>query len=109
MWWPVVYLLHFSAPLGDLTKAHGTARHYIGFCARAERLSDRILEHERGYGAAITRAARAKGFDLIIARTWPGGDRDLEKKLKSRKKARMFCPVCQAEREGRLVRVDDML
>lgn len=88
----VCYLLHFDAPLGNLDNPRGQARHYLG---HADRLDRRALQHLTGRGAAITRAAVARGIGFQIARVWPGS-RSFERHLKNRKNAPKLCPLCRA-------------
>lgn len=91
-----VYLIHFSQPLGDLSNPRGQAQHYIGWTPH---LAERLAEHRAGNGAAIMRACNERGIGWVLARTWVG-DRDLERALKRRKKARELCPICCAGRCG---------
>lgn len=90
-----VYLIHFDAPLGNTSNPRGQARHYIGY---TDDLPARIETHRRGNGAAIMAAVRRAGIGWEVVRTWAGG-RDLERRLKRRKKARCLCPICQKEVE----------
>ena len=90
-----VYLLHFDAPLGDPSKAHGAAQHYIGY---TDDLEARLEAHRRGNGAAIMAAVSRAGIGWHLARTWEGG-RDLERQLKRRKNARFLCPLCREKGE----------
>lgn len=92
-----VYLLHFSQPLGDPHNPRGQAQHYIG---SADNVAHRVAAHRVGDGAAIMRACAARGIDFCLVRTWPGG-RQEERKLKSRKKARELCPICN-KKDGAL-------
>ena len=91
-----VYLLHFDAPLGDPSKAHGMAQHYIGY---TDDLETRLEAHRRGNGAAIMAAVSRAGIGWQLVRTWEGG-RDLERQLKRRKKARCLCPLCNEKGEA---------
>lgn len=87
-----VYLLHLSQPLGS-ERHH--AQHYIG---QAVDLDRRMCEHRRGGSntAKLIQAAHRLGVGFTLARTWEGG-RDLEKKLKAQKKARLLCPICRGK------------
>lgn len=91
-----VYLIHFDRPLGDPNNPRGTASHYIGYTDNLER---RLKEHAEGRGAAIMRAVWLAGIPWHVVRTWEGG-RDLERKLKRRKKARCLCPICRLNGGG---------
>lgn len=79
-----VYLLHFEPPLGH-------ARHYLGWAKDHEQ---RFLEHCRGAGSPLVRAAVAAGCEVVTARTWHGVDRHFERRLKNRKETPRLCPIC---------------
>lgn len=83
----MVYLIHFEKP-------YKHARHYIGY---TRSLNQRIDRHRSGDGSPLLRAASAAGIEWSVVRTWKGG-RDLERKLKNRKKASEICPCCRKER-----------
>jgi hypothetical protein len=87
-----VYLLHFSAPIGNEHNPHGLAQHYLGLAP--DGTINRVLTHKQGRGAAITRAAvNAYHRTMRLARTWNGGA-DLERKLKAYKNSPLLCPIC---------------
>lgn len=79
-----VYLIHFSP-------AYKHAKHYLGY---AENVESRFALHKVGGGARLTQVAVQAGCQLILARVWEDGDRQLERKLKNRKDAPALCPVC---------------
>lgn len=87
---PVVYLLHFAQPLGNPNNPRALAAHYVGW---AVNLEDRMREHHAGRGAAITRAAVARGVAFEVVQTWPG-DYRLEHHIKRLKNAPRLCPHC---------------
>lgn len=92
----MVYLIHFDKP-------YKHARHYIGY---TEDLEQRMHEHELGTkGARLLQVVRDAGINFKVVRTWPEGDRILERHLKKMKKSSAYCPVCRAngreERDGR--------
>ena len=58
-----VYLLKFSAPLGDPSVPRGSASYYVGWC-REGQFDRRLREHRKGRGAKITAAAVARGIEL---------------------------------------------
>lgn len=87
---PVVYLIHFSAPLGNPGNARAQAQHYLGYTID---LDARIAQHRAGQGAALTRAAVERGITFEVAATWPG-DWHLEKHLKALKATPRLCPIC---------------
>lgn len=96
---PTVYLLHFAAPLGNLTNPRAQASHYLGW---AVDLDLRIRQHRAGQGAHITRAAVERGIGFEVVATWPG-DYLLEKRIKALKATPRLCPICgRAHRRGRL-------
>jgi predicted GIY-YIG superfamily endonuclease len=86
----IIYLIHFEQPIGKRENARGMAQHYIGY---AIDLAERLQEHANGCGARIMAAVVDCGIGWQVVCTWPGGRKD-ERKLKNRKKARRFCPVC---------------
>lgn len=94
------YLLHFSAPLGNLSNVRAQAQHYSGWC---EDLEARIAQHLAGEGSKITRAAIAQGIEISLVATWRA-PLSFEKYLKRRKDAPRLCPICCRQR-GRRVRV----
>jgi predicted GIY-YIG superfamily endonuclease len=80
-----VYLLHFSQPL-----APGCAQHYIGWTLD---LDKRIRQHRQGVGARVTQVAIERGIALRVVEVWCGSRR-LERRIKSARNHRIFCPVC---------------
>src|SRR5437879_3085357 len=92
----MLYILHFSEPLGDTTNPKGYALHYSGCCADG-RLEDRLLEHRSGYGSKITRAAVERGISLELAATLEGSYTE-EKILKLQKNTPRYCPICRQEK-----------
>jgi hypothetical protein len=84
----VVYLLHFSAPVGH-------AQHYRGWYANRARLR----HHEDGTGARLCQVALERGISWQVVLEIPG-DRNLERLLKNRGSARRDCPVCRGEQNG---------
>src|SRR6266700_1942042 len=93
----MIYILHFSQAIGDLSNPKGHASHYTGTCADG-RLEHRLLEHREGLGAKITRAAIQRGIALLLGATLPGGYIE-EKILKqSTKNAPRYCAICREQR-----------
>jgi putative endonuclease len=90
--WGFVYILHFSAPLGNLDNSKAQASHYIGW---AEDVQARIAQHRAGTGARITRAAVERGIELILVAVVPAPV-SFEKYLKARKATPCFCSICSA-------------
>ena len=89
-----VYLIHFSKPLGDTSNPRGQAQHYCGF-TNGETVEARLARHQRGDGARICAAAVEAGAELLLARVWEDGDRELERWVKRQKRHRRFCPICR--------------
>lgn len=75
-----IYLLKFGVPLGS--EKH-KAQFYLGYC-KSGTVPQRVERHRAGQGAAITRAAFARGIDIQLVGSIPG-NRKLERKLKNRK------------------------
>jgi cytosine/adenosine deaminase-related metal-dependent hydrolase len=91
----MIYILHIDPPL-----AH--ARHYVGWTAD-EDVSRRVREHLEQTGRRPSRlvaAALAAGRAVTLAGALEG-DRALERRLKARKGAASFCPLCRAAYNSR--------
>ncbi len=91
-----VYLLHFDAPLGNLTNPRAQAQHYLGW---AMDLAERLAQHAAGRGAAITRAAVERGISWRVF-VLGAGDYTLEKTLKAKKNTARLCPICGQRHPG---------
>ena len=89
----MVYLVHFTQPLGNPTNRRAMASHYIGFSADPPK---RFARHLAGRGSRIVAAAITAGIAVELAATWPG-DRRLERRLKDRHDAPRWCPVCRGK------------
>lgn len=89
----VIYLLHFSRPLGDPSRPRMSARHYLGW-STDDAVVRRIREHREGRGAAITRAAVAAGIELSVVAVIHGTRND-ERRLKIRGHHDRRCVLCQ--------------
>lgn len=81
----IVYLIHFD-------RKHYKAQHYLGWTVD---LAKRTEQHRNGTGAKLLKFITAQGIGWTVVRTWRG-NYILERKLKSRKKARELCPTCKA-------------
>lgn len=92
-----VYLLHFAQP-------YHHARHYLGY---AEDLAQRLARHRSGNGARLIEVIMQAGITWELARTWPG-DRALERRLKNWHGGGQLCPLCQAERQGRPAKCNEL-
>lgn len=87
----MVYLIHFSKPIGDLDNPRGQARHYLGY---TDDLEQRLKRHRSGNGSAIMAEVARLGVGWQLARTW-NGDRNLERALKRQHNEPRLCPLCQ--------------
>jgi hypothetical protein len=83
-----LYLLH-------LEPRYKHAGHYLGWAVDIDR---RIAEHRAGGSKAspLVRAAIAAGADVQHVRTWAGGSRTLERRLKRGGGLSRHCPTCRA-------------
>jgi len=88
-----VYLLCFD-------KKFRHAKHYIGFVQNMEGLPKRLNHHKKGTGSRLMAAVTKAGIGFQVARTWPDGDRNFERKLKNRKKSAELCPLCIAAKKA---------
>lgn len=93
-----VYLLHFSAPLGEPGKK--IAQHYLGWVAdEPGALDARLALHSRGVAdCAITRAAHERGITLQLARVWPFEGKCDERRRKRGGHMARWCPYCRHQR-----------
>jgi len=92
-----VYLLHFEPP-------YRHARHYIGYTADSD-VVGRVRCHvngKRGRRSPLVAAAVRAGCEVSLARVWEDGDRELEKRLKSWKRAARHCPQCREARDAEM-------
>lgn len=85
-----VYLLHFLEPIGNPANPRAQAQHYIG----VDQTGHRIADHTAGNGAKIVNWVIRRGIGFVVAQRWDGGP-ELERRLKARKCAPRFCPVCE--------------
>lgn len=98
----MVYLIHFDTPYPRDRRTVGV-QHYLGFVntyspsARGTVLR-RLAYHRSGRGARLMDAVTKRGIGWRVVRVWWEGDRHLERKMKRRKQASVFCPVCQGKR-----------
>ena len=87
----MIYLLHFNKP-------YKQARHYLGY---ARHLQSRLKRHDAGQGARLMAAVAKAGIGYIVARTWPEGDRTLERQLHNRNNNPALCPICTGKEAQR--------
>lgn len=73
----MVYILEFDRPMHH-------AKYYIGYCNEGK-LDARMHYHRSKRGARITAAAVEQGIGFNVIYTFPGADRNFERKLKNRK------------------------
>ena len=91
--WGRLYVIHFARPLGNLTNRRAQASHYVGW---ALDVNTRFAQHCAGEGSHLTRAAVARGIDLMLAVSWPaplGSEHTLKRRWKNTPR---LCPVCCA-------------
>jgi hypothetical protein len=92
-----LYLLHFDRP-------YQHARHYLGFAKDVPTMHQRIDWHYNASAAdgkkhRLMQAVRGAGISFTLARVWPDGTRDDERRKKQRGHSR-HCPICRDERNG---------
>lgn len=88
------YLLCLRNP--DGTKAFfGHAGHYIGWSGD---MTGRIRHHANGTGSNLMRHVVNAGIGFVLARTWPGADRNFERSLHNRGGASRICPLCKLDK-----------
>ena len=83
----MVYLLHFERP-------YRHARHYLGF---TDDLDRRLAQHRSGNGARLLEVIAEAGIGWVLARTWPDGERELERAIKRAGHTPRLCPLCNPE------------
>lgn len=91
----MIYILHIDPPL-----AH--ARHYVGW-TKDEDVTRRVNEHLKQSGrrpSKLIGAALRAGRAVTLAGTLEG-DRDFERRLKSRGGASSYCPLCRPARNAK--------
>jgi hypothetical protein len=90
-----LYLIHFEQPIGDPTRPHMSAQHYLGFAQNDETRRLRIEHHRRGTaGVAITRAVFDRGIAMLVG--WLGeGDQERERRMKLNGHYARRCSVCK--------------
>ncbi len=81
-----VYLIHFEQPFHH-------AQHYIGWTESD--VEERFKRHFQSGGSKLLRAVKAAGIEFRIVRVWENVDRNFERQLKNRKKAKDLCPCCK--------------
>lgn len=91
-----VYLLAFMrhgehTPYGTGRSSHAGAVHYLGY---SEDIGRRLVEHAHGQGAKLPRAVVRAGWTLHLVRVWPGGSRELERRIKDGHNLARVCPWC---------------
>lgn len=85
-----LYILHFESKLHH-------AGHYAGSSIAIRR---RIQSHREGRGARLTQVLGEKGIGwrvAVVMQCDAAERRRLERKLKDRKKTRLFCPLCTTQ------------
>jgi len=90
-----LYLLHFDRP-------YKHARHYLGYAADVPTMHTRIDAHYNatpgdGQHHRLMQVVSAAGISFTLARVWPEGTREDEKRRKKSGNARR-CPICLEEK-----------
>jgi hypothetical protein len=91
----MLYLVCFQEPFHH-------ARHYLGFIDTSKdrdpqkALESRLDYHRRGRGSKLLSAVTKAGIEFSVVRTWPTGDRTMERRLKGHSSTRL-CPSCAGE------------
>lgn len=85
----IVYLLHFERPVGR-------SSHYIGFTT-PHRLTQRLIEHQQGFGARLTRLACNRKIGFTCVRVWPEATFEKERQLKRSGHHDQKCPICRPD------------
>jgi len=80
----MIYILQFLEPIGNPNNVHGQCEYYVGY---SENVNKRYLQHKKGYGCALTRAANKLGIDYEIV-CLIEGDRAAERWIKNRRNIR---------------------
>jgi predicted GIY-YIG superfamily endonuclease len=96
----VVYLAHFAVPIERKT---GKVRHYIGL---TKNVLNRFTAHANGTGNGLMRKAFQQG-EVILVRIWKQ-DGVFEQKLKRRKSAKIFCPICNPNKRVKEVTTNEI-
>ncbi|HTW99940.1 MAG TPA: hypothetical protein VMD59_14250 [Acidimicrobiales bacterium] len=99
----ILYLLHLERPLGDPSRPHMSAQHYLGFTAEDD-VTERLSRHAAGAGSRMLAAAVGAGIGWRLV--WiRAGDRHLERRLKNAGHfAERLCDCrqpCSSTRKGR--------
>ena len=90
----MIYILHIDPPLKH-------ARHYVGWTKDAD-VTRRVREHLEQSGrrpSKLVAAALRAGCAVTLAGTLEG-DREFERRLKARKGASSYCPLCRPARNA---------
>lgn len=92
-----IYLLHFDRP-------YHHAKHYLGYARDEVAMHRRIDAHYNatdgdGKNHRLLCVIRNAGISFTLARVWPEGTRDEERRRKKRGKGRL-CPICREQSRG---------
>jgi hypothetical protein len=91
---PGLYLLCYHGTAGDPSRPGAFAKHYLGFAVNIEQ---RVTQHENGTSkASLPTWFARKGITFTVARVWPGGTREDERKRKNAGHFARLCPCCKA-------------
>jgi hypothetical protein len=92
----LIYLAHFSRPVGDPSNPRGFALHYTGWTLN---LPVRLGEHAAGRGARLMQVVAEQGIAWQVTRLWVG-TRSRERSLKRQGGAARRCPACRLAATG---------
>lgn len=102
-----VYILHYSRSIDrniyPKYKRYGGRKHYVG---QSKDIVKRVQQHKSGEGAEITQACLAHGIELALTSVFPVGLLK-EEQIITRIGAEKFCSVCQMEKLGTTVLIDN--
>lgn len=98
-----IYLVHLDQGMLVREGPNGPiyARHYIGWAQSDHTLQLRLERHTNGTGSSFMAEVERRAISWRLVRMWRG-DRFDERRIKNRREAPRFCPVCVEERrDGR--------
>lgn len=102
-----VYILHFSRPIDRNVYRHyrryGDRLHYVG---QSKDIIKRLAAHRSGEGSLVTKAVVERGITLSLSSIFPIG-LVKEEQVITRIGATKLCSICQIEKLGTEVQVDE--
>lgn len=100
-----VYIIEFSAPIGNLSNPKGACGMYVGWALKGEAYR-RLDEHRAGKGARVTAAAADAGIEMNIVAILPGTV-VTERQIKNLGNTPKFIAKLRAENSPFLVQKDN--